>query len=51
MDEFEQVYELKAVTGVDCPAQLENLKGVEPRFTDCCTKEDMTKKVYEMLGI
>ena len=51
LDEFEQVAELKKVTGVECPPQLENLKGAEIRFSDCCKKEDMIKKVYEMLGI
>ncbi len=51
LDEFEQVAELKRVTLETCPAQLENLKGVEVRFSGCCKKEDMINKVYEMLGI
>ncbi len=51
LDEFEQVAELKRVTLEACPPQLENLKGVAVRFGDCCKKEDMIKKVYEMLGI
>lgn len=50
-DEFQQVDLLKSVSGEPCPEQLATLKGKAPRFTDCCNKEDMTDKVYEMLGI
>ena len=50
-DEFAQVDLLKAATGEPCPEQLATLKGKTPRFTDCCNKEDMVNKVYEMLGI
>jgi hypothetical protein len=50
-DEFRQVELLRETTGEECPAQLANLKGSTPRFTDCCDKEDMINKVYEMLGI
>ena len=50
-DEFEQVELLRSVTGEPCPEQLATLKGKTPRFTDCCNKEDMVNKVYEMLGI
>lgn len=50
-DEFMQVDLLKSVSGEPCPPQLATLKGKTPRFTDCCNKEDMVDKVYEMLGI
>lgn len=50
-DEFQQVELLKSVSGEPCPEQLATLKGKTPRFTDCCNKEDMIDKVYEMLGI
>ena len=50
-DEFQQVELLRSVTGEPCPEQLATLKGKTPRFTDCCNKEDMVNKVYEMLGI
>ena len=50
-DEFEQVEQLIAVTGEPCPPQLATLKEKKPRFTDCCSREDMAKQVYQMLGI
>jgi threonine synthase len=50
-DEFEQVDLLIAETGAECPSQLATLKGKEPRFTECCEKEDMIEMVYKMLGI
>ncbi len=50
-DEFAQVDELIAVTGEPCPPQLSTLKEKTPRFLDCCSREDMAQKVYEMLGI
>jgi len=50
-DEFAQVDQLIAVTGEPCPPQLATLKEKSPRFTDCCNRSDMAKKVYEMLGI
>ncbi len=50
-DEFMQVDLLKAETGVECPSQLATLKGRQPRFTDCCNKEDMIAMVYRMLGV
>lgn len=50
-DEFSQVELLRSKTGVECPEQLATLKGKQPRFTDCCYKEDMVDMVYRMLGI
>ena len=50
-DEFEQVELLIKESGVPCPPQLSSLRGKEPRFTECCSKEDMAKAVYTMLGI
>lgn len=51
VDEFSMVSELEELTGVKAPVQLSSLKGKTPRFTDVCSKEDMCKKVYEILGI
>lgn len=50
MDEFDIVLGLHVETGVECPAQLANLKGKEPRFTKCCKKEDMESVVFQMLA-
>lgn len=50
-DEFEQVKLLTKATGEPCPAQLANLSDKKVRFTSVCNKEDMTKMVYDMLGI
>ena len=50
-DEFAQVDQLISVTGESCPPQLATLKEKTPRFTDCCNREDMAQKVYQMLGI
>ena len=50
-DEFEQVKLLIDETGEPCPPQLANLKDKSVRFTAVCNKEDMTKMVYNMLGI
>lgn len=50
-DEFEQVELLIKESGVSCPPQLSSLRGKTPRFTECCSKEDMAKAVYKMLGI
>ena len=50
-DEFEQVELLIKESGVPCPPQLSSLRGKEPRFTECCSKENMAKAVYTMLGI
>ena len=49
MDEFDMVLGLHVETGEECPAQLANLKGREPRFTGCCKKEDMEQVVFDML--
>lgn len=51
LDEFEQVEKLIDETKEPCPPQLANLRGKEPRFTDCCDKEKMIDMVYKMLGI
>lgn len=50
-DEFEMVDRLQALTGCKAPVQLASLKGTQPRFTGICTKEDMRKVVFGMLGI
>lgn len=51
LNEFDQVEKLIETTNEPCPAQLANLRGKEPRFTDCCNKENMIDMVYKMLGI
>ena len=51
IDEFAQVDALIDATGEPCPPQLATLKEKTPRFLDCCNREDMAQKVYEMLGI
>ena len=51
IDEFAQVDALIAATGEPCPPQLATLKEKTPRFLDCCSREEMAQKVYEMLGI
>ncbi|MCI6771959.1 MAG: threonine synthase [Oscillospiraceae bacterium] len=50
-DEFEQVKLLVNETGEPCPPQLADLKSKTVRFKDCCEKDEMITKVYEMLGI
>ena len=50
-DEFSMVEELQTKTGNHAPAQLLALKGATPRFTGICTKEEMRKVVFDMLGI
>ncbi len=50
-DEFDQVKLLIDETGEPCPPQLANLKDKPVRFKAVCSKEDMTKTVYDMLGI
>ena len=50
-NEFDMVAELERITGVPAPAQLKNLKGKTPRFTDVCAGDEMTGRVYALLGI
>ena len=42
---------LQAVTGVEMPAPLANLRGKQPRFTDVCTKEEMRGRILNALDI
>ena len=50
-DEFGMVEMLQSTTANNAPAQLLSLKGATPRFTGICTKEEMRKVVFDMLGI
>ncbi len=50
MDEFDMVLGLHVETGAECPPQLSNLKDKQPRFTDCCKKEEMEQVVLDMLS-
>ncbi len=49
--EFDMVEELERLTGVPAPEQLKTLRGKAPRFTDVCTGDEMTDRVYRLLGI
>lgn len=49
--EFDAVDAVREATGVECPAQLAELKGKTPRFKQTCEKSEMTDVVLEMLGI
>lgn len=51
LDEFEMVERLAEVTGLSCPEQLAGLKNKTVRFNSCCPKEEMTKAVFDMLGV
>lgn len=51
LDEFEMVKKLADVTGLECPAQLANLKDKQVRFEGCCEKAGMDDVVFNMLGI
>lgn len=50
-DEFSKLSEIENISGTSAPSQLKNLKGTAPRFTEICSKEDMKKTVFSMLGI
>lgn len=50
-NEFDMVTELETVTGVPAPEQLKTLRGKTPRFTDVCTGEEMTAKVFSLLRL
>ncbi|HZJ78334.1 MAG TPA: threonine synthase [Clostridia bacterium] len=49
LDEFEMVCELSKITGLECPPQLANLASKKVRFTDCCSKDEMGKKVLDLV--
>lgn len=51
MDEFDMVDKLHKVTGAFVPAPLASLKEKQIRFNNLCDKEDMSEKVFELLGI
>ena len=50
-NEFDMVTELEEKTGTAAPEQLKTLKGKTPRFTDVCTGDEMTGRVYGLLGL
>ena len=50
-DEFALCDALNAKTGYAIPASIVELKGLAPRFTDICEKQDMWQAVTAMLGL
>ncbi len=50
-NEFELFERLNKMTGVEIPASLANLEKAPVRFKDVCEKDEMTKAVYQFLGI
>lgn len=51
LDEFQMVEALHSMTGAPVPAPLAGLGEKEIRFTNLCDKEEMTKMVFELLGL
>lgn len=50
-DDFDKVEALSALTGVDIPTPIEELKEAEVRFHNICSKEDMPHAVMQLLQI
>ena len=50
-DEFALCDALSAKTGYAIPASIVELKGLAPRFTDICEKQEMWQAVTAMLGL
>ena len=50
-DEFDMVKELHDKTGADVPKPLASLRDKEVRFSNVCSKDDMGKMVFKLLGI
>ena len=50
-DEFELIRRIEKLSGTTAPAQLKSLEGAVPRFTNCCTKDEMKSVVFSLLGI
>ena len=50
-NEFELFSRLNAMTGVEIPQSLACLENADVRFKDVCEKDEMTKAVYNFLGI
>lgn len=51
LDEFEMVDELHRVSDAEVPASLADLKNKEIRFTNVCSKEDMSEMVFKLLDL
>ena len=51
MSEFDMVYELNRVTGVDIPEPLKALKDKAVRFNNVCDRENMSEMVFRLLKI
>ena len=50
-DEFETVDKLNEVTGAEVPEPLKALKNKEVRFSEVCSKENMSEMVFSLLNI
>ncbi len=50
-DDFAQIEELSALSKLEAPAQLANLKNCEVRFTKSIDKDGMEQAVFETLGL
>ena len=50
-DEFAMLEELAAISGMDCPPALAELKDKPERFSGSCTKQTMRGVVLDMLGM
>lgn len=48
-DEFRLINELSALTGLEPPKALTELKGVPVRFPDICEKQDMQNKILDFV--
>ena len=51
LNEFEMVDELNRVTSATVPTPLASLKDKKVRFTDVCSKEDMSRMVFKLLNL
>ena len=50
-DEFEQVYQLSALTGVEVPEPIRALTGKAVRFEDVSSVADMRQAVLRLAGL
>ena len=50
-DEFEQVYQLSALTGVEVPQPIQALAGKPVRFEDVSSVADMRQSVLRLAGL
>ncbi len=51
MTEFETIDEINEVLGVEIPEPIKALKNKKVRFTNVCSKEDMSEMVFNLLNL